>query len=118
MKFIIDAQLPLSLKKWLNEQNIDAIHTDDLPQKHKTSDKEIIRIAGIEDRIIITKDSDFYQYYLIKGVPKRILFLTTGNIVNKELIRLFELNFSIIEQHFYSESKIIELSNDSITVHS
>ena len=118
MKFIIDAQLPFRLKKWLIERGHNAIHTDDLPDKHLTSDKEIIRIAGIEERIIISKDSDFYQYNLIKGIPKRLLFITTGNIVNKELIRLLELNFSTIEEHFSSGAKIIEIDNKSITVHS
>jgi predicted nuclease of predicted toxin-antitoxin system len=106
------------LKDWLNAQGHDAIHTDDLPEKHLTPDKEIIQVANQEDRIVISKDSDFYQYHLIKGVPKRILFLSTGNIVNKELIRLFELNFSTIEKYFNSGSHVIEFDNNSITVHS
>ena len=100
------------------DQGHDVIHTDDLPNKHLTPDKEIIQVANQENRIVISKDSDFYQYNLIKGVPKRILFLTTGNIVNKELIRLFELNFSTIENYFNSGSHIIEFDNNSITVHS
>lgn len=117
MKFIVDAQLPVRLKYWLNDQGHDAIHTNDLPKKHLTQDKEIIEVANQESRIVISKDSDFYKYNLINGVPKRILFLTTGNIVNKELIRLFELNFSTIENYFNSGSLIIEFDNNSITVH-
>ena len=106
------------MKYWLNDQGHDAIHTNDLPNKHLTPDKEIIQIANLENRIVISKDSDFYQYNLINGVPKRILFLTTGNIVNKELIRLLELNFTTIENYFKSGSNIIEFDNTSITVHS
>lgn len=117
MKFLVDAQLPFRLKKWLIEQGHDAIHTDDLPDKHLTSDNDIIIIAEREDRIVISKDSDFYQHNLIRGAPKRILFITTGNIVNKELIRLFELNFLTIENSFNSGSNVIEFDNKSITVH-
>ena len=64
MKFIVDAQLPFKLKKWLNEQGHDAIHTDDLPTKHLTPDSEIIKIAEKEDRIVVSKDSDFLSISL------------------------------------------------------
>jgi predicted nuclease of predicted toxin-antitoxin system len=117
MKFLVDAQLPEKLKFWLIEQKYDTIYTNDLPLKHLTPDIEIIRVAEIEGRIIISKDSDFYKYNLVNGVPERILFLTIGNSVNNELIRLFELNFKTIEDYFVSGSKVIEFSNSSITVH-
>ncbi|MEM1320048.1 MAG: DUF5615 family PIN-like protein [Bacteroidota bacterium] len=118
MEFIIDAHLPLRLKKWLNDRGHDALHTDDLPKKEFTSDKEIIDFAEKEGRIVISKDSDFYKYNLIKGVPKRILFITTGNIINKELIRLFELNFENILEYFQKNNNVTELSNSAIIVHS
>ena len=119
MKFLVDAQLPYKLKKWLEGQGHDTIHTDDLFSQHLTPDFEIVKVAEEEEeRIIISKDSDFYKLYLIKGTPKRLLFITTGNIVNKDLIELFELNFSIIEQYFNSGNNVIELDNNSITAHS
>lgn len=118
MKFIVDAQLPYRLKKWLSEKGHDVIHTNDLPQQHLTPDSDIIEVAEKEERIVISKDSDFYQHNLIKGTPKRILFITTGNIVNKELIRLVELNFPTIEEYFHSGSKVVEFDNHSITIHS
>jgi predicted nuclease of predicted toxin-antitoxin system len=118
MKFIVDAQLPEGLKFWLIEQGHDVIHTDDLPNKHLTKDTEIIEIAEKENRIVISKDNDFYKHHLINGTPKKILFLKTGNIVNKELLRLFELNFQTIEKHFIYGSCIIEFNNTSIIVYS
>ena len=118
MKFIVDAQLPVRLKNWLIEKGHDVLHTSDLPNKEFTSDIEIIEIAEKDKRIVITKDSDFYKHNLIKRIPRRVLFVTTGNIVNKELIRYFELNFSMIEAFFNSGSNIVEISNSSITVHS
>ena len=117
MKFIVDAQLPIRLKHWMIERGHDVIHTMDLPNQQFTSDQEIINKAEKENRIVISKDSDFFKQNLIKGTPKRILFITTGNIVNKELIRLLELNIEIIESLFESDNKIIEINNHSITVH-
>jgi predicted nuclease of predicted toxin-antitoxin system len=117
MNFLIDAQLPERLKYWLIEKGFDAIHTNDLPKKHLSSDLEIINFAEKEDRIVISKDSDFYKYNLINGVPRRILFITMGNIVNRELLKLFEINFPTIEAYFNSGSKVVEFDNQSITVH-
>lgn len=76
MKFIIDAQLPDRLKTWLTDRGFDTIHTNDLPDKHLTADQYIIKIAEKENRIVISKDSDFYKANLIEGRPKRLLFVT------------------------------------------
>lgn len=117
MKFIVDAQLPIGLQKWLLENGHDAIHTNDLPFKNRTSDIAIIKLAEEENRIIISKDSDFFKHYLLNGVPKRILIISTGNIINRELIRLFELNFPGIRDLFEKGNSIIEIDNQSIFVH-
>jgi len=66
--------------------------------------------------VTITKDSDFYKHFLLKGAPKQILFITTGNIVNRKLIKLFELKFQTIETHFNCDKNIIELSENYIKV--
>lgn len=42
--------------------------------------------------------------------------LTMGNIVNKDLIILFEKNIDQIEADL-SQNKVVELSNDTVTVH-
>lgn len=118
MKFIVDAQLPARLKHWLVEKGYDTIHTDDLPQKHLTPDKFIIDVAEKQNRIVVSKDSDFYKSNIIDGIPKRILFITMGNIVNKELLKLFELNFPTIITYFETGRKVIEFDNNSIRVHS
>jgi predicted nuclease of predicted toxin-antitoxin system len=45
MKFLFDAQIPYGLKLFLLELGFDALHTDDLPLKEKTSDSEIREIS-------------------------------------------------------------------------
>ena len=117
MKFLIDAQLPLRLKTWLIENGTDAIHTRDLPQKNYTSDLEIMQKADAESRIVITKDSDFIKYRILHQTPDRLLMITTGNIVNKELLKLFERNFPTLKSLFDSGKKVVEIDNETITVH-
>ncbi len=45
MKFIVDAQLPFGIAQLLKSKGFDAIHTDDLPDKERTTDNQIRAIA-------------------------------------------------------------------------
>jgi predicted nuclease of predicted toxin-antitoxin system len=116
MKFIIDAQLPVALSKFLLKKGFDVLHTDDLPNKEFTSDSEIRDISIKESRIVITKDSDFLDSYYINSKPRKLLLVSTGNIRNKELLTLFELNIDKIIELFKTHS-LVELDNFEIIGH-
>ena len=118
MIYIIDAQLPKKLSTWLKDGGFDSIHTLDLPDQNDTEDLEIIRISTeTENSVIVSKDKDFPDYRIIKGLPQRLLWVTTGNITNTRLLELFEKAFSQIHTEFESGKLFVELSNDSIIVH-
>ncbi|MFN3752318.1 MAG: DUF5615 family PIN-like protein [Thiobacillus sp.] len=70
MKFLVDAQLPRRFCGWLTEAGHDAVHTLELPQGNRTTDNEILDIAEREQRIVVTKDDDFVQSFLITGPRK------------------------------------------------
>lgn len=100
MKFLIDAQLPYRLKLWLIANDFDAIHTDDLPERNLTADLSIADLADEENHTVISKDSDFLKLRILQDKPQKLLMITTGNIVNKELLTLFELNFATVMKLF------------------
>lgn len=116
MKFLIDAQLPYRLKTWLILQGYDTIHTNDLPQKSLSSDLQITNIADAEDRVDISKDSDFLKLHILQKKPAKLLMITTGNIVNKELLSLFENNFEAAFQLLKSYD-VVELNNTFVIGH-
>lgn len=116
MKFIIDAHLPWRLAEWLNNNGHDAVHTSGLPDGDETEDIYIADFAVAEDRIIVTKDSDFLKLYILKGKPSKLLFITTGNIVNKDLVKLFEANFEVIVRLFNSYN-VVEMNNSFVLGH-
>lgn len=58
MKFIIDNALSPILAEKLRKANYDAIHVRDFGLA-SASDKEIFEFATIENRIIISADTDF-----------------------------------------------------------
>ena len=103
MKFLIDAQLPQIISNWLNEAGFDSIHTLQLLQKNHSQDSEICKIADDQNRIIVTKDSDFLDSNIITGSPKLLLIINTGNIKNRELMSLLRNNIDKIAQHVLSD---------------
>ena len=113
MRFIVDAQLPRKLVIFLNEKGFDCVHTLDLPRKNKTSDAEISAFSIQEKRIVISKDSDFYNRYLTKIEPYKLLLVSTGNISTTELINIFEKNIEkIIEQ--IEQNFVVEITSNSL----
>jgi predicted nuclease of predicted toxin-antitoxin system len=116
MKYLIDAQLPILLVSWMIEKGIDAIHTNDLPLKDETEDAEIRLIADEQNRIVITKDADFYDSHILKKSPKRLLLISTGNIKNRQLLDLFRKNFQQIAVMF-TYADFVEMDNIQLIAH-
>ena len=116
MKVLVDAQLPQRLARFLSSKDIDSKHTLDLPDKNATSDNEIIKVADKEERVVISKDSDFWDDYILEGHPQKLLIVSTGNISNTKLIQLFEQNIETIKSLF-EENAVIEIYKEEIQLH-
>ncbi len=116
MKFLIDAQLPKRLVKIFNQFGYEAIHTLDLPQGNKTQDEQINELSINNKYIVVTKDKDFLDSFLLYSKPYKLLFITTGNINNNDLINLLSNNLlqiiSLFENH-----RFIELNQNNINLH-
>ena len=115
MKFLVDAQLPRRIANWLNEAWHDALHTLDLPKKNLTPDSELIARAMQDGRIVISKDADFVQSFMVTGEPP-LLLISTGNISNAELEKTLRANLSRIEVAFAS-GRFIEITREALVVH-
>jgi predicted nuclease of predicted toxin-antitoxin system len=59
VKFLIDAQLPARLARFLNDAGHDALHTSELLQGNRTTDVQIAEQADRDGRVVVTKDRDF-----------------------------------------------------------
>ena len=116
MKFVVDAQLPKRLAHWLAAHGHDVLHTLDLPEQNRTQDTEITALACNEHRIVVTKDSDFVNSYLLHHRPPKLLLIATGNIGNQTLERLFARNFDEIELAL-DRSDFIELTAHHLVIH-
>jgi predicted nuclease of predicted toxin-antitoxin system len=107
--------LPRRFANWLSEAGHDALHTLDLPRKNKTTDDELIARAMRDGRIVISKDADFVQAYLVNGEPP-LLLISTGNISNAELEKILRANLQGIDDAF-ALGKFVELTSEALVVH-
>lgn len=116
MKFLVDAQLPRRLARFLQDAGYDAVHTLDLPERNATPDSNINTLSIDQERIVITKDSDFVDSFLTIQQPYKLLLISTGNIKNSELEDLFTTYLpqiiNLLSQHSY-----IEVNRDALIIH-
>ena len=116
MRFLVDAQLPRDLVSFFKAHGHEAIHTAELPEKNHTPDELIRRMADSEDRIVVSKDDDFVTSHLLRGTPRRVLLISTGNISNPELIQIMQENLDSLEKAL-EEGVFVELTRTSLVVH-
>lgn len=117
MKFLVDAQLPKRLAMLLRQEGFDAIHTLDLSLGNRTPDYIINSISVNEQRIIIRKDSDFVDSFILNQQPWKLLLVSTGNIRNSQLESLLLGNLEKITEGFVTFN-FIEINQTNLIFHS
>ena len=117
LRVIVDAQLPRRLGHFLAfHAGYDCLHTLDLPAANQTQDGSITRLSMAEKRVVITKDADFVNSFLLHGQPHKLLLVSTGNISTTDLLELFRRFLpqltNLLTHHSY-----IELSRTLLVTH-
>ena len=107
MKFFIDEQLPRSLKRLFVLKGYDCIHTLDLTLKNETPDRIINSISVDEQRILITKDGDFLDSFIVKQEPYKLILVKLGNTSKTELLNFFDDKFNEIIEKIETEQMIL-----------
>lgn len=90
----------------------------DLPLGNRTPDTVINEISINEQQIVVTKDSDFVNSFVLQGKPQKLLLISTGNIHNFELEALFQANIEKLKEAFDAGFEFVELNRTSVIVHS
>ena len=117
LRVLVDAQLPKQLARFLSfRAGYDCLHTLDLPAANETQDGFINRFSMAEKRVVITKDADFVNSFLLHGQPYKLLLVSTGNIKTVDLLELFRQFLPpltrVLTYHSY-----VEMSRTLLTTH-
>ena len=111
MKIWIDAQLPPTLATWVtNTFSIQAFSLRDIGLRD-AKDIEIFESAKISNVIIMTKDSDFVDLVCRLGTPPQIIWLTCGNVTNRNLRQLLTITLLDALEQLRAGEMIVEISN-------
>ncbi|MBG6062941.1 putative nuclease of putative toxin-antitoxin system [Flavobacterium sp. CG_9.1] len=97
MKFLCDVHIPIKLSKHISNKGFECIHINTILEKWLTTDDAIAKFSDLNDFLLITKDFDFKNSFLINKSPKKLLKINLGNISNTQLIEIFDQYISEIE---------------------
>lgn len=89
MRFLVDAQLPPALARWLSSAGHDAEHVMDCGLLD-APDQEIWEYAAAVGSIIITKDEGFSLQRLLARSGPSVIWIHLGNTRKSDLLLWFE----------------------------
>ena len=117
LQVLVDAQLPKRLAHFLAfHAGYDYVHTLDLPAANRTQDGAITRLSMEEKRIVITKDADFVNSFLLHGQALQAATCFDGNISTTDLLELFRQFLPQLTKVFAHHS-YVELSRTLLVTH-
>lgn len=89
MRFIVDAQLPPALARWISANGHEAEHVADR-QMQAASDTAIWDFAFQASAAIITKDEDFAQRKALSDTGPAVVWIRLPNTRRRDLLDWFE----------------------------
>ena len=100
--FLVDVNLP---KKFRFFNNTSFIHIVDI--NPAMTDKKIWEFAIENNYVILTKDTDFYDLFLVSDIHPKIIYFQLGNYTMSELYQYFSNHWVSILDLLPSASFII-----------
>ena len=108
MRFLVDAQLPAALARWLGERGLSATPVRDVGLR-ESDDGSILNFAVSGGWTIITKDEDLVTLSISNATAPAIVWLRLGNCTNRVLFAWLEPFIAEIQRRLHEGEKLIEV---------
>ncbi len=108
MKFIVDAQLPPALARFLAARGEDAVHVLDI-QMMESSDSQIWDLSLQDGLVIVTKDEDFQLRASVSANHPKIIWVRVGNCSKKALLAFFDQKWGEVKAELTNGAHLVEL---------
>ena len=108
MKFLVDNQLPTVLAQYLRKRGYDCQHVLEAGLSDAL-DSEICQYAELQERILISKDEDFFYFAKQREARIRFIWVRLGNCRTPALLAVFERSWPSIETCLKNGDRIIEI---------
>jgi predicted nuclease of predicted toxin-antitoxin system len=89
LNFLIDSQLPPALARWITAQGHQAVHVVELGME-ATDDSILWEHARKTSAVIVSKDEDFADRWLLHDEGVALLWIRKGNCSNTALMAWLE----------------------------
>lgn len=111
MRFVVDAQLPPALARYLSSVGHEAEHVGDVGLLG-ASDERIWDYAAAAGAVLVTKDEDFVTMRALRrhGGPA-VIWVRIGNTTKQALIARFEAAFVAIADALKRGETVIQISD-------
>lgn len=110
MRFLVDAQLPPALARWLAARGHEATHVLDHGLL-EAADTAIWVEAQNLGAILISKDEDFVHLRTLRPEGPALVWVRVGNTTRRELLAWFSKLLPEIEQALLAGERLIELTS-------
>jgi predicted nuclease of predicted toxin-antitoxin system len=108
LKFLVDAQLPPALARWIVSQGHQATHIFDIGLQ-TANDPIIWDRARSENTVIISKDEDFVDHWILSPDPVQLVWVRKGNCSNRALLQWLQPLWDEAVRRLEEGDKLIEL---------
>jgi predicted nuclease of predicted toxin-antitoxin system len=106
MNFLIDAQLPPGLCRWLEARGHGAVHVTGV-LTGEAPDRDVAAYAVANNLILITKDDDFLTRY--PPVEYRLVWVRIGNATNRALAEWLEARWDGVVKALEAGERLVEV---------
>lgn len=104
MKLLLDENLSRRIVPFLQKDYPGSAQIALLDMSSAT-DREVWQYAKDNNFVIVTKDSDFYDFGLVLGSPPKVIWLQSGNTQKSVVTNLLINNQKQLEKLLFVEDK-------------
>jgi predicted nuclease of predicted toxin-antitoxin system len=108
LNLLVDSQLPPALARWISAQGHHAIHVAELGLE-ADDDSVIWQHARKEKTIIVSKDEDFADRWLLNDDGIALVWIRKGNCSNQALMNWLEPLWPDVLRRLEQGEQLIEL---------
>ena len=116
MRFLCDVHISYKIKKFLKNKDHYCIHINEILSQDRTIDHDIAAYCNEKDLILITKDEDFLDTYLIEHLPRKLIKIHLGNISTNKLIDIIDKALLFVKEIENRNYFLVEIYKNRIEI--
>jgi predicted nuclease of predicted toxin-antitoxin system len=111
VRFLVDAQLPPGLARWIEAQGYEAKAVREVGLR-EAADSVIWEYAEQGGWVVVTKDDDFANRAMGQGLGPSVVWLRIGNCINRVLLAWLASLFPEVLSELAAGQRLVEVAHE------